>query len=866
MVLANYIIGGVIMKILRNSLTKRICIFLLLFAFLVPASHGRINPAPVSAAVDLYLGSSLEDLAKNELLEDAVAFCIGEPLALSGGIISMIDPDDHRVVPWVDAGSNRAYAPLRYTAQAFKAEISWDAASQTIGLLWLGREVTMVVGQHSMRVNGVMQNMDAAPLLIGSRVYLPLRSLASAIGQEVYYDDGLIIIQNATSLRRLGQEGEDLISLLGFRLKPLTRLGSYNNLRLLMENSPWGYDALSLYAMWTESTTSIAPPANLAVMPGAMDGVTSNLALAQRPEAGSDAPLREEYSETNTQVAGVDEADIIKTDGQFIYTLRSNEVLIIAATPADDMQILARIPMDQGTPRELFVEDDRLVVISEYASSDFRQSMIKGRSLPSYYYYYYNPMTRMEVYDLKDIEQPELVRTVEIEGSYLSSRRIGSCYYLIANKYIDWWSIQNDYDDQAGAAQPFYCDSLNDPTPKAIPYDSIRCFPDFQNANYLMVAAFDAAGSAPADVQAYLGAGETIYVSASNLYVATEQSLPLSQPDTIAEDSYYIHSYYERGTRVFRFSLQGGTIEYVTSGVVPGTLLNQFSMDEHQGYLRLATTRHAMWWSRGSESLNQMYVLDSDLEIVGRLENVAPGEIIYSARFMGDRAFMVTFRTVDPLFVIDLKDPYKPAILGELKIPGYSDYLHPVGENYLLGFGKDAVAIPVKDSRGMILYENAYYLGMKVSLFDVTDLANPREAAMVIIGDRGTESSLLHNHKALMFNPQTGLLAFPLSEYRITDGAYFTPYGSPNYGTPYFDGLILFQVYIAAGEESLNELGRITQQTGTVHPYDGLRIDYRRMVERGIYIGKNIYTLSQAALQANDLNDYSFISSISLDK
>jgi len=265
-------------------------------------------------------------------------------------------------------------------------------------------------------------------------------------------------------------------------------------------------------------------------------------------------------------------------------------------------------------------------------------------------------------------------------------------------------------------------------------------------------------------------------------------------------------------------------------------------------------------------SRNQLYVLDGNLEIVGSIEDIAPDEIIYSARFMGDRAFMVTFRTVDPLFVIDLKDPRNPKILGELKIPGYSDYLHPVGENFLLGFGKDAVAIPVKDAQGRGLYENAYYLGMKLSLFDVSDLANPKEAAMVIIGDRGTESSLLYNHKALLFNPQTGLLAFPVTEYQVMDGRFFTSNGFPNHGTPVFDGLLIYQVSVEAGAEGLEELGRITQQRGAVHHLNGLQVDYMRMIERGIYIGQSIYTLSQSAVQANSMIDYSLIGSINLGR
>jgi uncharacterized secreted protein with C-terminal beta-propeller domain len=254
-------------------------------------------------------------------------------------------------------------------------------------------------------------------------------------------------------------------------------------------------------------------------------------------------------------------------------------------------------------------------------------------------------------------------------------------------------------------------------------------------------------------------------------------------------------------TNIFRFSLADGGVAFASQGTVPGHILNQFSMDEYGETFRIATSvGHLARMANENTSSNNLYVLNRALETVGSIEDIAPGESIYSVRFMGDRTYMVTFKKVDPLFVIDTSDPRNPKILGKLKIPGYSDYLHPYDATHLIGFGKDAVDAAEGDF--------AWYQGMKIALFDVSDVSNPKELYSTVIGDRGTSSPLLSNHKALLFDKTRNLLAFPVTVYELTDAQKSASSRTGNeYGSPVFQGAYVYDLTIAGG---FKKLGTIT--------------------------------------------------------
>jgi uncharacterized secreted protein with C-terminal beta-propeller domain len=355
-----------------------------------------------------------------------------------------------------------------------------------------------------------------------------------------------------------------------------------------------------------------------------------------------------------------------------------------------------------------------------------------------------------------------------------------------------------------------------------------------------------------------LGSGESIYASAENLYVAVTRHNIISPeaPGPIIYDSAAPKKpavkVSDRETFIYRFALNNGKLDYTGKGQVPGSILNQFSMDESKGYFRIATTKGDLWGEGENTSKNNLYVLDTEMSVCGSLEDIAPGEKIYSTRFMGDRAYMVTFKKVDPLFVIDLKDAKNPKILGALKIPGYSDYLHPYDENHIIGFGKDTIELS-NEGWGKIGSTTAYYQGMKIALFDVTDVNNPKEKFKELIGDRGTDSELLRDHKALLFSKEKNLMAFPVTVMEIKDRQNITAGNMPAYGSFAFQGAYVYNIDLVEGFKLKARISHISEEE---YSKSGDRwYDSTKNVARIIYIGNDIYTISKGMIKANGISD-----------
>lgn len=566
-------------------------------------------------------------------------------------------------------------------------------------------------------------------------------------------------------------------------------------------------------------------------------------------------PAPGQYSQTNTQVAGVDEADLVKTDGQYIYQVSGKRLLIVKAAPASDMELVSKITVaDKNfTPLEIYVDNNYLILIGQLNEYNpiFEPYPLENGELycpPAYSM----SVTRAQVYDISDRSNPLKLREVDLEGCYLSSRKIGSSLYLVSNRYIHLYGIRNEE-----TLLPHYRDSAGSQSMSSIGYDRICYFPGSIYPGYILVAGLNVADNSQAvQVESYLGNGENIYASASRLYVALSNYE--HHPPAVAKDSAApVDHHPESQTVIHAFDLNSGKVKYAAQGTVPGTIINQFSMDAYNGYFRIATTTGEVWRSDQPTSCNNIYVLDQGLNMVGRLEGIAPGEKIYSTRFMGNRAYMVTFRNVDPFFVIDMSNPQAPSILGKLKIPGYSDYLHPYDENHVIGFGKDTIV--AKGSGGN---DQAFYQGMKLALFDVSDVANPVEMSRQVIGDRGTDSELLNNHKALLFSRENNLLAFPVTVMEIEAKESSSSSSWPAYGSFTFQGAYVYQIDLQNG---LLYRGRITHLSGDDYAKAGdYWYDSEKNIRRIIYIGDNLYTLSDGMIQAHNIVNLSLTGSVDL--
>lgn len=547
-----------------------------------------------------------------------------------------------------------------------------------------------------------------------------------------------------------------------------------------------------------------------------------------------------DYSETNVQVEGVDEGDIVKTDGEYLYIVRNQEIRIVDATPANSLRSVATIMVDDQSfsPTDLYIEGDRLVVIGSMwdPGSPVYRSMAESMIWQPNYNRSY---TTVRIYDVSDPSNPKLSRTVSFEGSSLSTRRIGDKLYVVVNQSPRYWGgpIPLGAAVKETDLVPIVKDSAKgDTAMAAVPCNDVMILPRVPSPSYLIVGVVPL-NTPTGEVQrtAILGNGENLYASLDNLYVAaTDWQYAWNNA---AENTS------QQRTRLYRFAFTSDGATFQAQGQVPGRILNQFSMDEHgstplttsENYFRIATTIDEQWMpnSTTQASSNNLYVLNRDMETVGSLTDLAPGEKIYSTRFLGDRAYMVTFRQIDPLFVIDTSDPRNPKILGKLKIPGYSDYLHPYDEDHIIGFGKEAEVS--KDG------SFAWYQGMKVALFDITDVENPKELHKIAIGDRGTESPILHNHKALLFDKDRDLLAFPVNIHKISDAQKHESEPGMAYGEPVFQGA---QVYTLTLDGGFKLRGQITHYSDTDWQKAGSYV-YGKDIERIIRIGDSLYTTSQ---------------------
>lgn len=539
----------------------------------------------------------------------------------------------------------------------------------------------------------------------------------------------------------------------------------------------------------------------------------------------------QEVSSTNVQVQGIDEADIVKTDGEYIYQVVDGRVNIISAKSAEKMEHVASIQFQQTfSPSQLFLDKGQLLIIGY--SYSYETNTAEKKVAADSLYAPMNEMTRALVYDVKDPTKPTLEREISLEGYLSSARKIGSKVYLIANHFPQYWLLE---DGDEVDLRPRYSDSVNKEEATSVSYDEIQYIPGSKEVNYTTIAAFDLAEpSQEAKITTYLGSGGQLYMSKENLYLALTNWRSADEREEA----------FTPRTIIYKFGINQLDVTFQGSTEVVGTVLNQFSMDEHNGYFRVATTEGDSW-DESKPSKNHLIVFDKNLKQVGALSDLAKGERIYSARFMGDRIYIVTFKETDPLFVIDASEPSNPTILGELKIPGFSNYLHPYDENHIIGFGYDTKLVTMEgDKEPRVLTE-----GVKLSLFDITDVSNPKEKFTEIIGGRGTYSPLNYDHKALLYNRENGLFAFPINVYESVKGNEYEQ-------KFIFQGAYVYNVNLDKGFSLKSKISHMKGKE--------LYEEWDNEIQRLVYIDKQLYALSHSKISSYSLENYQFISELEL--
>lgn len=829
--------------------TGKLAIFLLVLA-LVAGAVLAWRPGLTNASGDAAQGDP--ETVLRQRLDKAIVLYAGSTLALVENEETQVDQQNGSITPYVKQG--RVFVPLRFIAESLQAKIAWERGTSAVRLTVGGesgkpaKTVKIFPGDAQMMIDGKAVKLDAVPEIIDGRTFVPVRAISEAFGKKVFYDRGLIIISEKEAPFNKETE-KTLLDALIRQVNNLPKVGSAEQLQKLLANTEAGD--------WQRrrGQADFGPILDVAV-----SEVAGNMASGQSAQKKMmEAEVSSDYSTTNVQVQGVDEADIVKTDGEYLYHVNNKRVLITKAYPAEEMAVVSTLsfPDQDFQPQELYVDERYLVVIGRKPlyyimkpapvepQSEAKKTVIWPPRR-------YQDEVLVAIYDHQDKTNIKKLREVSLEGSYLSSRKIGSYLYFVANCPA-YYALE---DGQEGKLAPVYRDTALQDDYLTVSFKEICYIPPIRSANYLLVAGLNLERpEEKINLSTLLGAGDEIYVSAENLYVALQsfsyRVLDLISPMT---DSGVISispvNRQTSHTEIYKFSLDKGKVTYLAKGEVPGTLLNQFSMDEHKGYLRVATTVGQTWGAGEDQSRNNVYILDDSMSLVGKLEGIAPGEQLYASRFMGDRAYLVTFKDTDPFFVLDLKEPTKPRVLGALKIPGYSDYLHPYDENHIIGFGKDTIELPVKGLRGSGEERTqAYYQGMKLAVFDVTDVTKPRELFREVIGDRGTDSELLRNHKALLWDREKELLAFPVRVMEVPEEEKRPD--SLQYGQFTFQGAYVYQLNLQDGFVLRGKITHLNAEELLKAGY--YTVDQEKEIRRILYIKDTLYTLSDGMLKAHGL-------------
>lgn len=562
---------------------------------------------------------------------------------------------------------------------------------------------------------------------------------------------------------------------------------------------------------------------------------------ASSTESSSSSSNTKDYSTTNIQVENVDEADIVKTDGDYIYSISEDNVIITDVKDPKQPKVVATIKSeDDDIPEDIILYKDKLVVISTKGNQTQR-------------YYYNNRMnTVVKIYNITSREKPVLTKSYEMYEPYYTSRCIDNVLYVISSGNL------RKEDDKIVVGYN------EDNMEKEMSIDKIKYLKDVKTTKQTLISTVDL-NNETADIKldSYLMNISNAYVSENAIYLLNQKynndsKIPIKLLFGFKgvfglEDYYEMDSESGYYTEIYKFDIKEN-VEYKAKTKVKGKTINQYSLDEKDNHLRIA-----LYDNDGS----RVAIFDEDLKQIGISDNVAKGEKMYSSRFIGDKVYFVTYKTIDPLFVMDLSNEAKPKVLGKLKIPGYSTYLHPYDENHIIGIGMETKEIINRNSNGKVISTTAKVVGMKMALFDVSNVNSPVQISSVVIGDSRTTSAILTNPKALLFSKEKSLIAIPVNNYsqdfEVTlSNNYETMINNyTKYSKPYnAEGYFVYNINV---QDGFKLKGVIThEKTNATYYYSNSKL------LRGLYIDNNLYTVSETMIKVNELDSLKAVGELKL--
>ena len=558
-------------------------------------------------------------------------------------------------------------------------------------------------------------------------------------------------------------------------------------------------------------------------------------------ESSSSSSNTKDYSTTNIQVENVDEADIVKTDGDYIYSISEDNVIITDVKDPKQPKVVATIKSeDDDIPEDIILYKDKLVVISTKGNQTQR-------------YYYNNRMnTVVKIYNITSREKPVLTKSYEMYEPYYTSRCIDNVLYVISSGNL------RKEDDKIVVGYN------EDNMEKEMSIDKIKYLKDVKTTKQTLISTVDL-NNETADIKldSYLMNISNAYVSENAIYLLNQKynndsKIPIKLLFGFKgvfglEDYYEMDSESGYYTEIYKFDIKEN-VEYKAKTKVKGKTINQYSLDEKDNHLRIA-----LYDNDGS----RVAIFDEALKQIGISDNVAKGEKMYSSRFIGDKVYFVTYKTIDPLFVMDLSNETKPKVLGKLKIPGYSTYLHPYDENHIIGIGMETKEIINRNSNGKVISTTAKVVGMKMALFDVSNVNSPVQISSVVIGDSRTTSAILTNPKALLFSKEKSLIAIPVNNYSqdfevTSSNNYETMINNyTKYSKPYnAEGYFVYNINV---QDGFKLKGVIThEKTNATYYYSNSKL------LRGLYIDNNLYTVSETMIKVNELDSLKAVGELKL--